>query len=393
MSLNIGIYNLNLSTRGGGEKRTLVLAEHWSRSYRVRLLVGEAPDVPALERYFGVDLSRVEVVVLGDLRKQQGTSRFQQSVLAADLDHFRRIRALGLDVFVNNSFYSTLPSPAPRGLYVCMFPHRLVPEPVAARPLRRLAYRALWTGGWWTVGRRPRILDSYQAIASNSAFTTHWIETWWKRTPTTLYSVCDGVGRGGAKEKVIVHVGRFQPHKRQDVLLQAFARASSLHRAGWHLHFVGSTAPEDAAFLADLRREARGLPVTFHPDADLHTLRALYQSAAIYWHATGYGFDPETHPSAQEHFGVTTVEAMSAGAVPVVINSGGQRETVTHQHDGLLWDDLEQLLAYTQQLADDAPLRRRLSDAAVQSSARFSRDAFNARYDALLAQLMSAQRV
>jgi hypothetical protein len=58
------------------------------------------------------------------------------------------------------------------------------------------------------------------------------------------------------------------------------------------------------------------------------------------WHATGYGFDAEQYPAKQEHFGMTTVEAMSAGAVPVVLNTGGQREIVTHGDDGFLWGEL-----------------------------------------------------
>jgi glycosyltransferase involved in cell wall biosynthesis len=86
----------------------------------------------------------------------------------------------------------------------------------------------------------------------------------------------------------------------------------------------------------------------------------------------------------QEHFGVTTVEAMSAGAVPVVINTGGQREIVTHGVDGFLWNDLDSLAEHTQQLAGDADLRRRLSLNAVHSSARFSREAFGARVEQLI---------
>ncbi|HYY93508.1 MAG TPA: hypothetical protein VE713_03250, partial [Pyrinomonadaceae bacterium] len=59
MNLKIGIYNLHMQARGGGEKRTLALAEHLSRSHRVWLFVKEPPDAASLESYFGVDLSRV----------------------------------------------------------------------------------------------------------------------------------------------------------------------------------------------------------------------------------------------------------------------------------------------------------------------------------------------
>ena len=48
--MKVGIINLNMQVRGGGEKRTLALAEHLSRSHRVWLFVNEPPDRSSLER-------------------------------------------------------------------------------------------------------------------------------------------------------------------------------------------------------------------------------------------------------------------------------------------------------------------------------------------------------
>jgi len=46
---------------GGGEKLTLVLAEHLSLAHNVFLFSAEPLDVSALEKFFDVDLSRVKV--------------------------------------------------------------------------------------------------------------------------------------------------------------------------------------------------------------------------------------------------------------------------------------------------------------------------------------------
>ena len=119
-------------------------------------------------------------------------------------------------------------------------------------------------------------------------------------------------------------------------------------------------------------------------------MRDLYRRAAIYWHATGYGFPADDYPARQEHFGITTVEAMSAGAVPVVNGSGGQKEIVTHGVDGLCWDEPTELLSQTRRLVNDADLRGRLSRQAVLSSKRFGREAFNASVDGLVGRLLSA---
>ena len=123
-------------------------------------------------------------------------------------------------------------------------------------------------------------------------------------------------------------------------------------------------------------RAAEGLPVFFHFNAASNELRQLYRSAAIYWHATGYGFDADKYPSKQEHFGISTVEAMSAGAVPVIYATGGQKEIVTDEVDGYWWTDIDRLVNQTRRLANDAALRSELGHQAVLSSKRFSRETF-----------------
>ena len=82
---------------------------------------------------------------------------------------------------------------------------------------------------------------------------------------------------------------------------------------------MGGCGPEHRPYLDEIRSAAEGLPVTLHPEASGAELRDLYGRASIFWHAAGLGEDPDRHPDRFEHFGITTVEAMSAGAVPVVI--------------------------------------------------------------------------
>ena len=123
-----------------------------------------------------------------------------------------------------------------------------------------------------------------------------------------------------------------------------------LHNNGWQLHFAGKVAPDpqSAQLARRLVRAATGFPVTFHFGLPFDALRDLYRRSSIYWHATGYGFPADDYPDLQEHLGNTTVEAMSAGAIPVVINTGGQRELVMHERDGFVWNDLPELVKYTE---------------------------------------------
>ena len=344
---SVGVYNLNWGAMGGGEKRSLVLAAHLGLSRRVVLFSPSQLDRRRLEDYFDVRLGAVEFVVLGP-REEDG----------------ERIRATGLDVLVNNSYGSELASPVARGIYMCMFPHD------------------------WT----EATLDTWDVITANSRFTRDWIRRKWGRRATVVYSPCDAIGSGGVEERVILNVGRFfadspgAHSKRQDVLVQAFRAMGSLHDAGWELHLAGGVNPDPASveYVSSLTRSAAGLPVYFHFGVPHEALMDLYRRAAIYWHATGFGLSPEEFPSKQEHFGQTIVEAMSAGAVPVVYDAGGPKETVRPGVTGYRFRDLAGLASHTLRVARDPVLRRRLARRAVHASARFSRTAFVSRVERLV---------
>jgi glycosyltransferase involved in cell wall biosynthesis len=110
----------------------------------------------------------------------------------------------------------------------------------------------------------------------------------------------------------------------------------------------------------------------------------LFAGASIYWHAGGLGEDPERHPERFEHFGITVVEAMAAGAVPVVFAAAGPQEIVTDGVHGFHWRTPEELVRRTRQLIDDPELRRRMSDAARQRAEDFSAPRFTSAVRALV---------
>jgi glycosyltransferase involved in cell wall biosynthesis len=372
--MNIGIYNLHMRAQGGGEKLTLALAQHLSLSHKVSLFCAESIDIPMFEQFFDVDLSRVSVTSLNGsgpvMRVIEKLPGVRQP--ASILHHYVQLKKLNLDLFINNSYGSRLMCPAARGIFMCMFPHAVVNRSSKAT------------------------IDSYSTIVAISRYSADWVQEMWKRCPEIIYPPCDDMGPPAVKERIILHVGRFTPpskderhRKGQELLLEGFKRASDLHRDGWTLHLVGSAGDDkdSKVFVETVVQSAQGLPVLFHLNAAREKLRNLYRRAAIYWHATGYGFDVEQHPLRQEHFGITTVEAMSAGAVPVVYASGGQREIVSDEVDGLWWDDIDELLSQTRRLSNDAELRCRLSRNAVASSKRFGRETFASEVDQVIRRL------
>ena len=223
-------------------------------------------------------------------------------------------------------------------------------------------------------------LDSYQLVLANSPYTAAWIERLWGRSASVLSPPVQ-LRAPGTKRRIILAVGRFFPNvsghsKKQVELVHAFriARERGLH--DWELHLVGGCKSVDRAYAEEARKAAVGLPVRFHINASGEDVAELFGAAEIFWHAAGFGEDGDTHPERFEHFGITVVEAMSAGAVPLVYSHGGPAAIVGAARCGRTYDTLEQLASETLAIAADDAERRRLSGLAIEAAAQYSYDEF-----------------
>ena len=67
---------------------------------------------------------------------------------------------------------------------------------------------------------------------------------------------------------------------------------------------------------------------------------------------------PQRHPERFEHFGITVVEAMAAGAVPLVFGAGGPAEIVGTASTASTGDTLDELVEVSQELTVDTQRRR-----------------------------------
>lgn len=234
-------------------------------------------------------------------------------------------------------------------------------------------------------------LDSYDRIVANSGYGATWVQRLWNRRCEVLVPAVSQ-RTGGEKRPIILSVGRFfapeRGHsKKQLEMVEAFAQLSAQF-PDWELHLVGGCAEQDQPYLDAVRRAAAGLPVVFHIGATGEELDALYSAASIYWHATGLGEDLDADPERAEHFGITTVEAMSAGAVPIVMRAGGQLEIVREGIDGYFFTDAEGLLARTRQVIEDDDLRLRLGESSVERAKIFDRDSFARRLRTMVDEVL-----
>ena len=218
---------------------------------------------------------------------------------------------------------------------------------------------------------------------SNSTFTAEWVTRLWKVPSGILYPPVRPEVLAGTKSQTIASVGRFfEPKfghsKKQRELLHAFIELERQGNKGWRLELIGGADASSRDYALLIRREAIGHEVGVHFNAPLALLHKTLAAASIFWHGGGYGEDASTHPERFEHFGIAVVEAMAAGAVPVVFGAAGPAEIVRHGVDGFHWHTPAELVRFTRDLIADPATRAAMSASAQARARDYSTESFTA---------------
>ncbi|HEX2267249.1 MAG TPA: glycosyltransferase, partial [Actinomycetota bacterium] len=180
-------------------------------------------------------------------------------------------------------------------------------------------------------------------------------------------------GLGLDDRRLLLFVGRLQPHKGPDVAIRAFADAIRRDRDVMQrvvLWLVGGpSGPERSGEAARLRALAFALGVADRISIigpQPHWKLATYYSAA----------EAVVVPSRSESFGLTALEAQACGTPVVAADSTGLRHVVKDGETGFLvanWDPRR----YAQRilsLLTDTRLARRMAEAGPRHAGRFSWD-------------------
>lgn len=329
--MTIGMYSPYLPKHfGGGERHFLTTAAYLSQSHSVEILIEKIPNdldskITTYERRFDLDLSAVHW-------RASGLAGGRQSALATLRETAR------YDAFFYLTDGSLFLNGSQRGIL-----HVQIPFSQPLSFFNRLK------------------LKTWQVLNTNSEFTKSVIERSWQRPVDVVHAPF--VDTAAVPEKTptksndILTVGRFvEPNsagqnKRQDVMIDAFITGYLEKR--WPkdttLHVVGAVEPGEhhAAFLKALQEKAHEYPVKFHVDVDNETVVKLYAQSKIYWHATGFEVDDLAHPELTEHFGMTPIEAMAWGCIPIVVPKGGLTETIEPEVSGLTYQTIPELIAQT----------------------------------------------
>ncbi len=345
--MKIAIYSPYLDSFGGGERYMMSIAECLEDSNEVDILLDN--------HLFGFGQEFLKNNLSKRLNLNLSKAKFIKAPIGKGSNFLKRLKFLSNYNFLfyltdGSIFYSTAK--------VSILHFQV--------PLENMTAKNFW-------GRKK--LKSWNTAIYNSKFTKELIEKTWDLKGKVVYPPVDIENfKPFKKEKMILSVGRFVSFlktKKHEFMIDAFQKmAKDLN--GWSLHLAGGVEG-DKKYLDELKKASKGFDIFFYPNVSFEKLQDLYGRASIYWHAMGYG---EKDPKRKEHFGITTVEAMAAGCVPVVINSGGQPEIVEYGKSGYLWNTTKELKDLTLKLVSNTDLLKRLSQNAQKRSTIFSKDEF-----------------
>lgn len=190
-------------------------------------------------------------------------------------------------------------------------------------------------------------INKYDYFIPNSNFTKYWLQQKWNIEDNkiqVLYPPVTKIKKTKEKQKdKILICSRIEKSKKIDKLIYAYTKSNFLSK-NTKLIIAGSTKNESPEYVKYLQNINPSVEFIFNPSRE--KIEDLYASSYIFWHAKGY---EELDPYQMEHFGITTVEAMSAKCIPIVINKGGQTEIVTDE-SGFKWNNLDELIKYTEEI-------------------------------------------
>ncbi len=349
----VGIYSPYLDVFGGGERYILSIASLLSSQNEVFIYADKSVIVKAKD-ILNINLDRIHFLPIAQVRTQNFLNRY--------------INLRKFNLFFCMTDGSIFLSGAKKNFLIIQSPAHIPPESL---------FNKMKLANWRILCYSKFMQDIiYKKIGKI----------------TDILPPCIDAGKISStyvqKENIILTVGRFflYPHsKKHDIMLKFFINNYGKYFSGWKLVIAGGLTEEGGQDLVNqLKTQSKEFPVDIVVNPSFTALQTLYQKAKIYWHATGFGEDLAKFPERAEHFGITTVEAMANGAVPVVFNGGGQKEIISDGIDGFLWENEKEIITDTNSLISNNKFWQDVSNRSKEKASFYSGQKFYAKLEKII---------
>ncbi len=183
------------------------------------------------------------------------------------------------------------------------------------------------------IGKTYDLMMRNTIVLTNSFFSKRAIEKLYGSAvkPIVIYPPVDvekfstNALHSNERENMILVVSRFSPDKQLENVVHILRILVNELKINANMVLVGNIAAGDDQYLEMLRRLVQEYGLSYNilieVDASFDRLLQLMRKSKVY-----------LHPFAGEPFGISVVEAMSAGLIPVVPNEGGYTEFVPEDY-------------------------------------------------------------
>jgi len=317
--MKVGVFCPTLNVYGGGEFVAIALANTLAQNnHNVILFTNSEVDPKAIKNYFGERLHpSIETIVQPTRFSSRGLADFYQTIIHS------YIAKAKCDMFVD-AFSN------------CVFPWTQVSYihfPYLNKYAFSKTFPYLGSPRISQAGTLPHVileknLISYskRLVLANSYYTAGEIRKYSGKAVEVLYppfsSSISAIGKDTIKspqENLVVTTSRLETNKLLERIPQIAAQTDK------NIQFAVIGRLCNKATLSNLQTIVKKLGLTervkFYPNASAETKIDLLKRAKVY-----------LHTMVGEHFGISIVEAMALGCVPIVHNSGGMTEFVPAQY-------------------------------------------------------------
>lgn len=318
--MRVGIFHPSLHKYGGGEVVCFTVIKTLAKNgYDVELFVSKKPNQSQVKRMLGEEIPSSVKITVGSSFTQPGDSfdLFPTIVNSSSLksrcdiliDTYSNCLFPWTDVsyihfpFLNNYYYRT------------SFPY-----------LRNSCTRAVLGLPYVVYAKKLQKYEDKLTIA-NSKFTASAIKDFlnvnvqvvYPPVPSVMFNESPNSLTENPRENMVVTVSRFSADKD----LQKIPYIAKLTKGNARFVLIGLL--HDRKVYESLERTIGSLSlnkkVELMPNAPKAELENMLKRAKVY-----------LHTMVGEHFGISIVEAMATGCIPIVHNSGGMKEFVPEKY-------------------------------------------------------------
>lgn len=154
----------------------------------------------------------------------------------------------------------------------------------------------------------------------------------------TFHNVALMTNGDNERNDIILVIARIAPHKKLENAIK-LAKILKDNNIGKGMKIVGNLYHYFFDYYSELERIVLNLGltdyITFEINASLEKLLSIIRKSRVYF-----------HPMVGEHFGMTVVEAMAAGLIPLVPNNCGPAEFVPREYQFNTIEQAAEIITY-----------------------------------------------